>query len=243
MEGYKSGFKITPSNWKTLIFTMLILSSKMWDDLSISNMDMTNLWSGMKLERINQLERHALEILKYSLNVTPSVYSAYYFKLREIHFASGTLISLYDPCPYLKPLVNADRNSSSSSSSSSGNINRNDTDKSRPKSSPIKKTKQGKLSDENSKKKLSANNSKTINTTKRLHSRPVLRFKQLPMHKRALLLTHKHLGAQNTYPNNTHHARIFGINPNKLHFEGARRKKTLPILKKYHPRKTTLGRR
>ena len=50
----------------------------MWDDLSITNMDMTNLWKGITLERINQLERHGLEILKYSLNISPGTYSAYY---------------------------------------------------------------------------------------------------------------------------------------------------------------------
>ena len=106
IDGYKSGFRLMPQNWRTVVFTMLILSCKMWDDLSITNMDMTNLWEGITLERINQLERHALEILKYSLNISPGTYSAYYFKIRELHCGS-TLLELCDPNPYLYPLLRA----------------------------------------------------------------------------------------------------------------------------------------
>ena len=104
IDGYKSGFRLMPQNWRTVVFTMLILSCKMWDDLSITNLDMTNLWQGITLERINQLERHALEILKYSLNVSPHTYSAYYFKMRELHCGS-TLSQLGDTNPYLYPLL------------------------------------------------------------------------------------------------------------------------------------------
>ena len=106
IDGYKSGFMLKPQNWRTVVFTMLILSCKMWDDLSITNMDMTNLWKGITLERINQLERHGLEILKYSLNISPGTYSAYYFKMRELHCGS-TLLELCDPNPYLYPLLRA----------------------------------------------------------------------------------------------------------------------------------------
>ena len=106
IDGYKSGFRLMPQNWRTVVFTMLILSCKMWDDLSITNMDMTNLWEGITLERINQLERHALEILKYSLNISPGTYNAYYFKIRELHCGS-TLSELCDPNPYLYPLLRA----------------------------------------------------------------------------------------------------------------------------------------
>ena len=115
-------------------------------------------------------------------------------------------------------------------------IDRIDTHKRRPKSSPIKKIKHDKISDEKVIKKRSDSKKKT-----HLHSRSVLRLKQFPTHKRELLLTRKHLVPTNTYANNIRHTKIFGINPNKIHFEGVRRKKALPILKKYNTRKATLG--
>ena len=34
IDGYKSGFRLMPQNWRTVVFTMLILSCKMWDDLN-----------------------------------------------------------------------------------------------------------------------------------------------------------------------------------------------------------------
>ena len=213
-EGYKSGnFKITTTNWKTLIFTCLMLSMKMWDDLAITNNDMTHLWDGINLHRINQLERHALEILQYRLNVTPSVYSSYYFKLREIHFASDALAEFYDPYPFLKPIVN--RSTEESSDAKKKTKQKLEV---RPKSSPLKKRKDPQLANTKTQKNNNNNNTSNNNNNNRNKNnhrnntksrkkkgkkllKPVVKFQQFPIAERATLLHYQQHAPQSPIEN------------------------------------------
>merc|ERR1711862_576377 len=74
-------------NWKSLLFSCMILSSKVWDDLSMWNADFSQTCedSYFSLQRINHLEIAILTFLSYSVKVTAKEYAMYYFKLREYY--------------------------------------------------------------------------------------------------------------------------------------------------------------
>ena len=82
--GAPTNLYISKNNWKTLVFTCLMLGSKIWDDLAMENKDLATLWPPITLKRVNQLERRALEALKYNVKVPASLYAQYYFRLRSM---------------------------------------------------------------------------------------------------------------------------------------------------------------
>jgi hypothetical protein len=86
------GVRPTVKNWKSVLFSCMILSSKVWDDLSMWNVDFTQACpSGVSftLQRINQLELALLNALKYNVKVPASEYAKYYFLMRSMMIRSG----------------------------------------------------------------------------------------------------------------------------------------------------------
>jgi hypothetical protein len=76
---------IDDSNWRSVIFASLIMASKVWDDLSMWNVDFSNVFaSSFNLRRINELEMAMLNALKYYVKVTAGEYAKYYFHLRSM---------------------------------------------------------------------------------------------------------------------------------------------------------------
>eukprot|EP00521_Asterionellopsis_glacialis_P009485 CAMPEP_0195288058 /NCGR_PEP_ID=MMETSP0707-20130614/4870_1 /TAXON_ID=33640 /ORGANISM="Asterionellopsis glacialis, Strain CCMP134" /LENGTH=1303 /DNA_ID=CAMNT_0040347877 /DNA_START=24 /DNA_END=3935 /DNA_ORIENTATION=+ len=79
-------------NWRSILMSCMVLSSKVWDDLSMWNADFTKICpAGMKftLERINELEIAVLNALHYSVKVPSSEYAKYYFLMRSMIIKSG----------------------------------------------------------------------------------------------------------------------------------------------------------
>jgi hypothetical protein len=96
--------KPTPFNWKSLLFSCMVLSSKVWDDLSMWNADFSKIGpSGMtfSLRRTNELEIALLTALEYKTKVGASEYAKYYFLLRSMLCRSGLA---NDSFTTLKPL-------------------------------------------------------------------------------------------------------------------------------------------
>ena len=86
------GLRPRPSNWRSLLFSSMILSSKVWDDLSMWNADFSQACpSGVRfsLQRINELELAVLGALDYKVKVPASEYAKYYFLLRSMLIKSG----------------------------------------------------------------------------------------------------------------------------------------------------------
>jgi hypothetical protein len=77
-------FVITCWNWRSIIFMSLIMSSKVWDDLSMWNVDFSGIFERFTLRVINMLEIKMLEILRYSVRVSAGEYARYYFHLRSL---------------------------------------------------------------------------------------------------------------------------------------------------------------
>jgi len=80
------------ANWRSLIFSCMILSSKVWDDLSMWNADFSQSCPkgvSFPLERINDLEINILKVLGFQVKVPASEYAKYYFLLRSMLIKSG----------------------------------------------------------------------------------------------------------------------------------------------------------
>jgi hypothetical protein len=85
-----------PENWRSVLFSCMVLASKVWDDLSMWNCDFSKIGpSGMTftLSRTNQLEIELLRTLRYRVKVESSEYAKYYFLLRCMLSRSGLAAS------------------------------------------------------------------------------------------------------------------------------------------------------
>ena len=82
-------------NWRSILFACMVLASKVWDDLSMWNIDFSNVsaatagLSSFTLPRINQLELALLKALKFNVRVPASEYAKYYFLIRTMLLRSG----------------------------------------------------------------------------------------------------------------------------------------------------------
>jgi hypothetical protein len=89
----------TPQNWRSILFSCMVMSSKVWDDLSMFNLDFSNVsrLSGtglcsFSLQRTNALELALLTSLNFDVRVPASEYAKYYFLIRTMLSRSGMLV-------------------------------------------------------------------------------------------------------------------------------------------------------
>lgn len=88
----KGGLSPRRNNWRSLLFSCMVLASKVWDDLSMWNGDFSQTCPAgvsFSLQRINELELAVLSCLKYNVKVLASEYAKYYFLLRSMLIRSG----------------------------------------------------------------------------------------------------------------------------------------------------------
>lgn len=93
----------TGANWRSVLFSCMILASKVWDDLSMWNIDFSKVsaasssMSKFTLRRINELEIAVLQCLNFDVKVPASEYAKYYFLLRSMLIRSGMLPEAANP--------------------------------------------------------------------------------------------------------------------------------------------------
>lgn len=63
-------FVLKHNNWRSCIFACLMMASKVWDDLSMWNIDFSHVSSSFDLNRVNDLELCLLSTLKYYIKVS-----------------------------------------------------------------------------------------------------------------------------------------------------------------------------
>jgi Cyclin, N-terminal domain len=87
----------TPYNWASVVFSCMVLASKVWDDLSMWNIDFSNVsvnsgvLSPFSLKRINELELAVLACLNFAVAIPGSEYAKYYYLLRSMMIRGGLL--------------------------------------------------------------------------------------------------------------------------------------------------------
>lgn len=93
----------TPENWRSILFACMVLASKVWDDLSMWNVDFSNVsahtagLASFTLKRINQLELALLKSLNFDVKVPASEYAKYYFLIRTMLIRSGLVKEIEKP--------------------------------------------------------------------------------------------------------------------------------------------------
>ncbi|CEG40284.1 cyclin-y-like protein [Plasmopara halstedii] len=82
-------------NWRRLVFCSMVMASKVWDDLSMTNADFSKIWPEVSLKEMNELELVYLSAVEYNVRVSAVSYAKYYFHLRSL-CASMSLLEAFD---------------------------------------------------------------------------------------------------------------------------------------------------
>ncbi|KAG9398185.1 hypothetical protein AC1031_014785 [Aphanomyces cochlioides] len=80
----RANIPLLGSSWKPIVLCGLLLASKVWQDLSSWNVEISNVYPQFPLHSINRLERLFLHYIQWDLYISGSVYAKYYFALRSL---------------------------------------------------------------------------------------------------------------------------------------------------------------
>jgi hypothetical protein len=81
---FNTGILVTSRNWRRILLTAMIISSRIWDDSSFQNNHYSQVFANLGVSEINALERTFLELINYKVYVKQSEYFRYLLMLKTI---------------------------------------------------------------------------------------------------------------------------------------------------------------
>ena len=81
---FNTGLLLTSRNWRRILLTAMIISSKVWDDNSFENDHFSQVFANLGVNEINTLERIFLELINYKVYVKQSEYYKYLMLIKII---------------------------------------------------------------------------------------------------------------------------------------------------------------
>ena len=81
---FNTGLLLTSRNWRRILLTSMIISSKLWDDNSFENGHFSQVFANLGVSEINTLERIFLELINYNVYIKQSEYFKYLLMVKSI---------------------------------------------------------------------------------------------------------------------------------------------------------------
>jgi len=75
---------LTPTNWRRVALSALILASKVWEDQAVWNIDFLSIFDCVTAHDLAQLEKVILNLLQFNVSLKAALYAKYYFELRSL---------------------------------------------------------------------------------------------------------------------------------------------------------------
>jgi hypothetical protein len=75
---------LVSKTWKPCLLCGMLLASKVWQDLSSWNSEISQIYPQFTLEAINKLEMVFCKEIGWNLYISSSAYAKYYFALRSL---------------------------------------------------------------------------------------------------------------------------------------------------------------
>ncbi|RLN44629.1 hypothetical protein BBJ29_001171 [Phytophthora kernoviae] len=99
LKATSGSLQLRGENWRRLVFCSMVMASKVWDDLSMTNADFSKIWPELTLKQINGLELVYLSAVEYNVRVSAVSYAKYYFHLRSMCATMGLLEAFDESAP------------------------------------------------------------------------------------------------------------------------------------------------
>jgi len=79
-----AGLTMDQTNWRRLTLSCLIIAAKVWEDLSVYNIDFISFFNNINVADLNRMELVLLNLVQFQVTIPASVYAKYYFDLRTL---------------------------------------------------------------------------------------------------------------------------------------------------------------
>jgi len=80
---------LTPSNWHNVWLCAIIIAQKMWEDKACKTSSFVQLLPGATKTQLRDMEWQVLALIKFDINIKASLYTRYYFELRQMYRELG----------------------------------------------------------------------------------------------------------------------------------------------------------
>ncbi|XP_078202105.1 cyclin-Y-like protein 2 isoform X4 [Callithrix jacchus] len=80
---------ICSATWRRIILGAILVAIKVRSNVPVCNKDLCRRFEKTTVDDLNKLEMNFLELINYDTNVSKSIYTVYYFRLRDLVYTYG----------------------------------------------------------------------------------------------------------------------------------------------------------